>query len=114
MYKKAFKEFFPLVLYALSFCLLTWPLIRYFAVGISGFYNSDAPIFLWNAWEWQKKLLLGDWSFVTHDLFWPHTTSIILHTHTQVQSLIAAVFNLFFRNLVLSFNLVYLSFHDCC
>jgi len=108
VYKKALREFFPLVLYALSFGVLTWPLIRYFAVGISGFYNSDAPIFLWNAWEWQKKLLLGDWSFVTRDLFFPHATSLILHTHTQIQSLLAAVFNLVFKNLVFSFNLVYL------
>lgn len=106
--ERVWQEIGVWFLYSLSFFVLTWPLLKYFSVGIAGYYNSDAPIFLWNAWEWVRKINLGGFtSFLTRDLFFPNYSSLLLHTHTQIQSLLIWFFNIFFRNLVLSFNVVY-------
>ncbi len=96
-----------LFLYAISFGILTFPLVLHFTHGFAGAYNVDAPIYVWNVWEWKRKLLSGDFSFFTNDIFYPRGASFIMHTHTMVQSLFVLAVDSVFRNLALSFNTVY-------
>lgn len=101
------KHLCALAAYSFAFIFLTWPLVQSIGTHILGFYRSDAPIFLWNAWEWQNKFSAGDLSYYAKDIFYPNSVSIIFHTHTFVQSAIIAVFNVVVRNVILSFNFVY-------
>ncbi|MEK9152934.1 MAG: hypothetical protein AAB692_06225, partial [Patescibacteria group bacterium] len=101
-------ELAVIALYAVSFFIETYPLVRHFASGIVGGYESDAPIFLWNAWEWDKKFRAADFSFSTTDVLYPHASSLLLHTHTMVDSSFAAAINAVTGNLALSFNIVFL------
>ena len=95
-------------LYSLIFFVLTYPLVRHFGSGIAGGYTSDAPVFLWNAWHLLHTLQTGTPFFWTDQIFFPHTTSLLLHTYTPVQSFITLAFWLITKNLVLSFNITYL------
>lgn len=101
-------ELAVLCLYALSFFVLTYPLIFHFQSGIIGNYWSDAPQFLWNAWEWGKKISVGDLSLFTHDVLYPFTNSLAMSTHAFVQSALVAGMDTIFHNIATSFNFVFL------
>ncbi|MFA6547604.1 MAG: hypothetical protein WCT11_01515 [Candidatus Magasanikbacteria bacterium] len=96
-----------ILLYSLSFFILTYPLIKNFGSGIIGYQGSDAPIFFWNAWFWKQKLLNWDWSYFTNLIFFPLYPSVLLHTNTQVQGLLATIIGLVTGNSTLGFNLVF-------
>lgn len=96
------------MLYVGSFVVLTYPLIFHFNSGIVGFTYSDAPLFLWNVWDLKESISAGQNPFETHRILFPHTNSLLLHTHTTVQSVGVLVVHLFLQNIVLSFNIVFL------
>lgn len=106
--KKIQNDLLIFILYAIIFLILTFPLIFNFSTSIIAPYDSDGPIFLWNAWHFQKNLLVGNFSLYTDYLFYPHHTPLGLHTYSQFQSILTFLVNFFTHNLVLSFNLVYL------
>lgn len=104
-----------LLLYVLSFFILTRPLIFNFTSAIAGVYTSDAPIFLWDAWETQKNIASGDYlKFETQDIFFPHTTPLLMHTYNTVNSFVVVGLNFILKNIVLSFNIVYLASAVLC
>lgn len=106
--KRWHQDLLAVFLYSLSFVILTFPLIKYFSVGIAGFYTSDSPLYFWNVWELGQKISGGDWSFYTRDIFFPLGGSLAMHTNTLVQAAVTLLINVVFRNLTLSYNLVYL------
>jgi len=107
-YKKQLRECSILLLYTISFFVLTYPLILYFNSGILGYQNSDAPIFLWNVWELNKNIFSNHTLFQTADLFFPKNTSLFLHTYTPVQSFLVLFIHAFVNNIVVSFNIIFL------
>lgn len=112
--KKIPLDFFIFIFYALVFLVLTFPLILNFTTGIIAPYDSDGPIFLWNAWHLEKNILAGNFSLYTDYLFYPHHTPLGLHTYSQFQSILTFLVNFFVHNLVLSFNLIYLLSVSVC
>ena len=113
--KKAWqREILILLLYAFVFCVLTYPLLLQFSSSIIGTPHSDASIFLWNAWQFEKKLLSADFSYTTSDIFFPHSVSLLTHTYTQFQSFLVFLVNRIFDNIVLSFNIIFLLSSVAC
>lgn len=106
-----FKKWSPYILviflYSFSFFILTYPLINNFGSGIIGRQGSDAPIYFWNTWMWKQKMLSWDWSYITNTIFYPWQPSLILHTNTQVQGLLAAAVGVLLGNFTLGFNLIF-------
>lgn len=112
--KKIPLDFYIFIFYALIFLILTFPLILNFGTNIIAPYDSDGPIFLWNAWHLEKNILAGNFSLYTDYLFYPHHTPLSLHTYSQFQSVLTFLVNFFVHNLVLSFNLIYLLSVSAC
>lgn len=108
--KKIITVLAPFAFYTVIFLVLTYPLVFNFSSAIAGATDSDAPVFFWNAWQLEKQIMEKDFGLSTNDLLFPTNPSLITHTYTQLQSIIVAFFNIFFNNLVLSFNLVFLLF----
>ena len=108
--KKIVRESCIIGWYTLIFCVLTYPLVFHFSTHIVGEYNSDAPLFIWNAWHMMHQMAVGHLSFDTQSILYPHVTSLALHTYTPVYSLCALLVTLFTHQRVLSFNLIFLFF----
>ena len=84
--------------------LFTWPLALHFNTHLLG-APEDNQQFYWNLWWWQKALGDGANPFYTVWLFFPKGTSLLLHTISPFNAVLAQFFSLFF-NLVTSFNLL--------
>ena len=78
-----FKKIPAIVWVVLSYTLLavlfTWPLVAHFSTHLLG-APEDNQQFYWNLWWWQKALGEGQNPFHTTWLFFPHGTSLLLHT----------------------------------
>jgi len=109
--KKIYKEIIILLLFTVIFLILTYPLVFSFSSGIIGSYDSDGPIFLWNAWHLKQSIISNSFNFYTDDILFPHKSSLILHTYTLFQSFLVLLLDAVIRNIVLSFNLVFLLFN---
>ena len=112
--KKIQNELLIFILYAIIFLVLTFPLLLNFSTSIIAPYDSDGPIFLWNAWHLEKNILAGNFSLYTDYLFYPHHTPLGLHTYSQFTSVVTFIINLLAHNIVFSFNLVYLLSVSVC
>ncbi|MBP9802592.1 glycosyltransferase family 39 protein [Patescibacteria group bacterium] len=112
--KKIQNDLLIFILYAIIFLILTFPLVLNFCTSIIAPYDSDGPIFLWNAWHLEKNILAGNFSLYTDYLFYPQHTPLGLHTYSQFQSILTFIINLLAHNLVFSFNLVYLLSVSLC
>jgi len=99
-----FREIVIVLLFVTIFFILTYPLVFNFTDSIVGQTDSDAPIFLWNAWQFGQD----PFSLTTDNVLFPNESSLITHTYTELQSIVVNLFNLIFKNLVFSFNLVFL------
>ncbi len=95
-------------IYSIIFLILTYPLIFSFSSGVIGSYNSDGPIFLWNAWNFKQSMLRGYFDLYTYNIFYPNLPSLALHTYTMFQSGLVFLLDMFFKNTILSFNIVFL------
>lgn len=84
--------------------LFTWPLVLHCNTHLLG-APEDNQQFYWNLWWWQKALGDGTNPFYTVWLFFPKGTSLLLHTISPFNAVLAQIFSLFF-NLVTSFNLL--------
>lgn len=95
--------------YGAVWAILTFPLVTHLGSSIIGTADSDAPIFLWNAWEWAQH----PFTFITSDILLPGTHSLLTHTYTPVFSICVAAVNFVLHNLILSFNITFLAWSVC-
>ena len=106
MVQNFFKKIPAIVWVILSYTVLavifTWPLVRHFNTHLLG-APEDNQQFYWNLWWWQKALAAGQNPFHTTWLFFPYGTSLLLHTISPLNAVLAQFFSLFV-NLVASFN----------
>ncbi len=102
------KEWRVIAYYLLVFGILTYPLTLHMGSAIAGQYTSDAPVFLWNAWELQQKLFHNDWSLWTTDILFPHRLSLVMHTFTPVSSVFTLLAATLTGSLILGFNVAFL------
>jgi len=87
--------------------LLTYPLIKYFTVGIPG-DGGDGGMFLWDMW-WVKHAVLDlqQDPFYTDLIAAPHKVDLTFHTLALSNSLISIPFQFLF-GIVAAFNLVFM------
>lgn len=108
MLRNFFRKIPALVWVVLSYTVLaivfTWPLVKHFNTHLLG-APEDNQQFYWNLWWWQKALGDGQNPFFTSWLFFPRGTSLLLHTISPLNAVLAQFFSLFF-NLATSFNLL--------
>lgn len=90
--------------YILLAVIFTWPIAKHFSTHLLG-APEDNQQFYWNLWWWQKALAAGQNPFYTNWLFFPKGTSLLLHTISPLNAVLAQFFSLFF-NLAASFNLL--------
>jgi hypothetical protein len=69
---------------------LILPLTSRLATYIPGTLAGDNVAFLWNVWWFRHSLAAHDPSLWTNELFAPWGTSLVLHTHTLLESAIGA------------------------
>lgn len=101
-----FKKIPTIVWVVLSYTVLailfTWPLALHFNTHLLG-APEDNQQFYWNLWWWQKAIGLGQNPFYTNWLFFPHGTSLLLHTISPFNAVLAQFLALFV-NLAASYN----------
>lgn len=74
--------------------LFTWPLVRHLTTHLPHGSN-DIWQNLWNFWWWREALVeLGTNPFATEYLFHPHGVSLVLHTHSTFNQIVAFPINL--------------------
>ena len=73
--------------------IVSYPLIRSLDTHVTGAGAGDNLAFLWNSWWARQVATAGDWSgyFRTDQLFAPFGTALVLHTHTALESVAAAL-----------------------
>jgi hypothetical protein len=74
-------------IFALLTVAMTWPLAAHLTTHLPvGSYDLSQN--LWNFWWWRKALVeLGQSPYWTQYLFHPHGTSIVFHTHSEINQL---------------------------
>ena len=78
-----------IAIYALASVVFTWPLAFYATSRLPAGAN-DIWQNLWNFWWWREALLsLGSNPYATAHLFHPHGTSLVLHTHSTFNQIVA-------------------------
>ena len=66
----------------------TWPLIGHLGTGLPGQGAGDNVTFVWNLW-WLRHAGAGGF-FHTDYVLWPFGASLVLHTHTALNGVLAA------------------------
>lgn len=90
--------------------IFTYPLIINFSDSIVGWKSmNDGELFLWNFW-WVKYSIFNIKTnpFYTNYVYFPQTVSLTLHTLTIFPALISSVFQLFTKNIVIVYNIMFL------
>lgn len=103
---KKYPIWLVVILYALLVLAFTWPLIFHLSDRLAG-NNIDNWIFYWNNW-WLKQALQQRvaW-FYTPYLYFPQGTSLVAHSNSFLNSLLAWLLTPF-TGPVAAFNLVFL------
>ncbi len=78
------------ILYAVLVIIMTWPAPRYLSSRLIG-NNIDNWIFYWNNWHVKQAILNGTSLFETKAIFFPAGVSLVAHSHSILNSLLAFV-----------------------
>jgi hypothetical protein len=68
----------------------TWPLVRHLGNALPGTGPGDNVVFVWNLWWMRHVGVNASRFFHTDYLLWPFGASLVLHTHTLPNGLLAA------------------------
>lgn len=96
----------PLLLYTALALLMTWPLAMHFTTAVSGI-GYDSWQNMWNIWWLKEALLHGHNPYYTTAIYYPHGTSLLLHTLNPINFLISLPVHALF-GLVAAYNFVVL------
>lgn len=108
--QKSINYFLIFVSFFLLAIIFTYPLILNFSNAISGWHRmNDGELFLWNFW-WVKYAIfdLKTNPFYTNYLFYPQEVSLTLHTLTLFPAFISSFFQIFTKNIVFVYNIMFL------
>ena len=97
---------FYFLLYALIILGISWPAPQFLSQKLIG-NNVDNWIFYWNNWWIKYALSNGESIFETQKLFYPTGTSLVAHSHSIFNSLIAIPIDLM-AGPVVAYNLIIL------
>ena len=75
---------FLALIFLLAAIWLTWPLVKFWNLGIvgDGTATDDGPFFLWNLWWFKKAILSWQDPFFTNFVYYPARVNLTLHTPT--------------------------------
>lgn len=107
---KTIRYFLIFLSFILLAIIFTYPLILSFSSSTSGWdVMNDSELFLWNFW-WVKYALLDLKTnpFYTSYLFYPSNVSLTLHTLTFFPALVSLVFQMFTKNIIIVYNILFL------
>lgn len=102
-----YKDIFVIFFYAVTFVLITFPLVLYFSSKMPG-NSGDEYLMSWFFWEFYRyAFVLHKWPFFTNLAYYPHGVPLYVSTSMPVNSLIASAIYYFSKNLILSYNIIF-------
>jgi hypothetical protein len=98
--------------FAIASIVQTWPLAKHLGSNITvwWFFPYDAWQFLWNLWWVKDSVLAGRNPFHTEQLLYPQGSDLYLHPVTFVSGVLSIPLQLITGDLVLTWNLLALTF----
>ena len=109
MKKSFFSNISIIFLYFLILVYMTYPLILHFSSVMPG-NGGDEYLMTWFFWEFYRSVfILHKLPYFTHLVYYPHGIPLYVTTAMPVNALIASIIYFFTKNLILAFNVLFLS-----
>ncbi len=108
--KKSFISNISIIfLYFLIWVYMTYPLILHFSSVMPG-NGGDEYLMTWFFWEFYRSIfILHKLPYFTHLVYYPHGVPLYVTTDMPINALIASAIFYFTKNLILAFNVIFLS-----
>ena len=108
--KKSFISNISIIfLYFLIWVYMTYPLVLHFSSVMPG-NGGDEYLMTWFFWEFYRSIfILHKLPYFTHLVYYPHGVPLYVTTDMPINALIASAIFYFTKNLILAFNVIFLS-----
>ena len=108
--KKSFLSNISIIfLYFIIWVYMTYPLVLHFSSVMPG-NGGDEYLMTWFFWEFYRSVfVLHKLPYFTHLVYYPHGVPLYVTTAMPVNAAIASVIFFFTKNLILSFNVLFLA-----
>ncbi len=108
--KKSFLSNISIIfLYFLVWVYMTYPLILHFSSVMPG-NGGDEYLMTWFFWEFYRSVfILHKLPYFTHLVYYPHGVPLYVTTAMPVNAAIASAIYFFTKNLILAYNVLFLS-----